>query len=81
MHQLKIVQTDQIRAQLLSTMDAFFEQNRDIMLEIGGAQGDPADVQRICLGADETKRLETIAKVLADLKYHATPTQWKGKEA
>lgn len=80
MYQLKVVQTDQIRILLQETMDGFFEQNRDIMLEISGAQGDPENVQRICLGREEGKRLETLDHVIGDLKYYSNPTRWKGRD-
>ncbi len=79
MEQLKTVQTSQINEQLIATLDAFFEQNRDIMIEIGSSKGDADGLQRICLGKEESKRLELIEGLIADFKHHSAPTHWEGK--
>ncbi|MGD9295266.1 MAG: hypothetical protein PVI41_10330, partial [Roseobacter sp.] len=75
MTQLKTVQTAHIRDQLMETLDAFFEQNRDIMIEIGNCKGDTEGLQRICLGKEESKRLENLDHIIADLKYYAAQTK------
>ena len=62
-----------------STLDAFFEQNRDIMIEISSSTGDADGLQRICLGKDESKRLEQIDGVIANLKHYSAETKWEGK--
>ncbi len=71
MTQLKTVQTAEIQKQMTETLDAFFEQNRDIMIEIGSSKGGSGDLQGICLGKDEAKRLARIDGVIADLKHCA----------
>ena len=79
MDQLKTVQTAQIQQQLVETLDAFFEQNRDIMIEISSSKGDADGMQRICLGKDESKRLEQIDGVIASLKYYSAETKREGQ--
>lgn len=78
MNQLKTVQTSQIQEQVIGTLDAFFEQNRDIMIEISSSKGDAEGLQRICLGKDEAKRLEQIEGVIANLKYYSAMTKTEG---
>jgi len=79
MNQLKTVQTSQIQEQLTETLDAFFEQNRDIMIEISSSTGDADGLQRICLGKEESKRLEQIDGLIADLKHYSAKTKWEGQ--
>lgn len=79
MAQLKTVQTAQVRELLMETLDAFFEQNRDIMIEIGNCKGDSEGLQRICLGKEESKRLEKLDHILADLKHYAAQTKSERK--
>ena len=69
MTQLKSVQTAEIKEQLLETLDAFFLQNQDIMLEIGtSSQGNPDGLQRMCLGDEEYNRMEQIDDLIQKLK-------------
>ncbi|MEE4187612.1 MAG: dynamin family protein [Roseobacter sp.] len=79
MVQLKTVQTSQIQEQLIKTLNAFFEQNRDIMIEISSSKGDAEGMQRICLGQKEEKRLAQIDGVIADLKYCANQSKLQGE--
>ena len=79
MTQLKTAQTEEIHHLVAQTLDAFFEQNRDIMLEISSAHGNADDLQQICLGKDESQRQEQISRLIADLKHYATPTKWEGR--
>lgn len=79
MTQLKSVQTAEIQKQLLDTLDAFFLQNQDIMLEIGtSSQGNPDGLQRMCLGDDEYKRLEQMDELILKLKACAANTISEG---
>lgn len=78
MTQLKTVQTAEIQKQMIDTLDNFFEQNRDIMIEIGSSKGGTEGMQQICLGKDEAKRLARIDGVIADLKYCAGQIQMEG---
>ena len=79
MTQLKTVQTAEIRKQLVETLNAFFEQNRDIMIEIGSSKGDAEGMQQICLGKEEAKRLARIDGVIADLKHCAAQIHLEGE--
>ncbi|MFK7746182.1 MAG: dynamin family protein [Roseobacter sp.] len=78
MTQLKSEQTAQIQQLVAKTLGEFFDQNRDIMLEISSAYGDTDGLQRICLGKQESNRLDQIERLIADLKHYSAPTKWEG---
>lgn len=75
MTQLKSVQTAQIREQMLETLNAFLEQNRDIMIEIGSGHEDPEGLQRKCIGPEMQSRLDRLETIIAALKTHCRQTE------
>ncbi|MEM6888973.1 MAG: dynamin family protein [Pseudomonadota bacterium] len=78
MTQLKTVQTAHIQAQLLETIDAFFAQNLDIMIEISTSRGTADGLQRLCISDAEQGRLEQIDDLIVTLKQNSGPTMWEG---
>lgn len=75
MTQLKHVQTAQIRAQMLATLNAFLEQNRDIMIEIGSGRDDAETMQRRCEGPGTQPRRDQIGTIIAALKPHCRQSE------
>lgn len=75
MTQLKSVQTAQIREQMLETLNAFLEQNRDIMIEIGSGHEDPEGLQRKCIGPEMQSRLDRLETIIAALKTHCRQSE------
>jgi signal recognition particle receptor subunit beta len=80
MTQLKIVQTAQIREQMLETLNAFHEQNRDIMIEIGSGHETAEGMQKKCQGPETQSRLDQIETIIAALKSHCRQTGTEGLE-
>ena len=68
MTQLKTVQTAQIHDQMIDTLNAFFEQNLDIMIEIGSGHEDNEGNRRKCLGPEKLERLDKIEAIIDRLK-------------
>lgn len=80
MTQLKTVQTAQIREQMLETLNAFHEQNRDIMIEIGSGHETAEGLQRKCQGPETQSRLDQIETIIAALKSHCRQPGTEGPE-
>lgn len=74
MTQLKTVQTAQIREQMLETLNAFLDQNRDIMIEIGSGHDTTEGLQRKCVGTEAQSRLDQIETIIAALKSQCRQT-------
>lgn len=81
MSQLKTVQTAQIRAQMMETLNAFLEQNRDIMIEIGSGHEDTEGLQRKCLRSEPHDRQDRIETIIAGLKSQCRQIGTEGPEA
>ena len=78
MEQLKVDQTALIRAQIMQTLSSFFEQNRDIMIEIGSGFENSESIQRICMGESAYELQNQIDYIIEDLKYCAAPASTQG---
>lgn len=81
MTQLKTVQTQQISTQLIDTLDTFFEQNRDIMIEIGSGYEKGEGLHRMCMGAQEYDRVAQIENIVDDLRSCAPEQDIEGDDA
>ncbi|MDW4497156.1 dynamin family protein [Sulfitobacter sp. D35] len=79
MTQLQTIQTIHIQELLAQTIDAFFAQNRDIMIEISTSRASSDGLQRICLGKDEYERNEQVEDLVRSLKSRMGPTNWEGR--
>jgi signal recognition particle receptor subunit beta len=68
MIQLKSVQTEMIRKQVVSTLTDFLDDQRDILFEIGTRRGNQDKLQELFVDDDASERLNTINDLLERLR-------------
>ena len=68
MHQLKVVQTQAVCDEARRVLVDFFEQQKDIMLELNSPAAGGGDVQNLFMDAGEIGRRETVQTLIGRLQ-------------
>lgn len=72
MTQMKDVQTSDIRAELMGQLTNFFEEQRDILLDMISGSGRSGSVEDLFRNKDHEQRCETLDSTLETLRRYAT---------
>ncbi|MFD2857461.1 hypothetical protein ACFSZS_25835 [Seohaeicola zhoushanensis] len=71
MHQLKVVQTAEVKDAALRALHDFMEEQKDILLELGSHAGGVTDVQELFLDRSELERRGALQDALDTLTRYA----------
>ncbi|MCB1395651.1 MAG: dynamin family protein [Rhodobacteraceae bacterium] len=71
MHQLKVVQTAEVKEAALKTLSDFMEEQKDILLELSSRAGGVADVQDLFIDRSEVERQGMLQDALDTLTRYA----------